>query len=80
MLHRYKKFTTLVWEEPGNDDSIRYLNQTELERCHNIPEGYTRCLSRNDAANVIGDGWTIDVVAHIFSFMPTKQNDLSEAI
>ena len=28
MLHRYKKFTTIVWEERGNDDSIRYLIQT----------------------------------------------------
>ena len=67
MLHRYKKFTTIVWEEKGNDDSIRYLNQTELERCQTVPEGYTSCLTRNEAANVLGDGWTIDVIAHIFS-------------
>lgn len=72
MLHRYKKFTTIVWEEKGNDDSIRYLNQTELERCQTVPEGYTSCLTRNEAANVLGDGWTIDVVAHIFSGL-TKQ-------
>ena len=72
MLHRYKKFTTIVWEEKGNDDSIRYLNQTELERCQTVPEGYTSCLTRNEAANVLGDGWTIDVIAHIFSGL-TKQ-------
>lgn len=72
MLHRYKKFTTIVLEEKGNDDSIRYLNQTELERCQTVPEGYTSCLTRNEAANVLGDGWTIDVIAHIFSGL-TKQ-------
>lgn len=72
MLHRYKKFTTIVWEEKGNDDSIRYLNQTELERCQTVPEGYTSCLTRNEAANVLGDGWPIDVIAHIFSGL-TKQ-------
>lgn len=72
MLHRYKKFTTIVWEEKGNDDSIRYLNQIELERCQTVPEGYTSCLTRNEAANVLGDGWTIDVIAHIFSGL-TKQ-------
>ena len=76
MLHRYKKFTTIVWEERGNDDSIRYLNQTELERCQTVPEGYTRCLTRNEAADVLGDAFTVDVVAHIFSFINTKQNDL----
>lgn len=69
MLHRYKKFTTIVWEEKGNDDSIRYLNQTELERCQTVPEGYTRCLTRNEAADVLGDAFTVDVIAHILSFI-----------
>lgn len=71
MMHRYRDtgFTTIIWEEKGNDDSIRYMNQTELERCQNVPEGYTKCLTRNEAANVLGDGFTIDVVSHIFSFM-----------
>ena len=80
MLHRYKKFTTIVWEERGNDDSIRYLNQTELERCQTVPEGYTRCLTRNEAADVLGDAFTVDVIAHIFSFINTKQNDLERVI
>jgi len=79
MLHRYKKFTTIVWEEKGNDDSIRYLNQTELERCQTVPEGYTKCLTRNEAADVLGDAFTVDVIAHILSFIKTKQNDLQEA-
>lgn len=75
MLHRYKKFTTIVWEEKGNDDSIRYLNQTELERCQTVPEGYTKCLTRNEAADVLGDAFTVDVIAHILGFIKTKQND-----
>lgn len=68
MLHRYRDtgFTTLIWEEKDNDDSVRYMNQIELERCQTVPEGYTKCLTRNEAANVLGDGWTVDVIAHIF--------------
>ena len=69
MLHRYKKFTTIIWEEEDNDDSIRYLNQTELERCQTVPEGYTKCLTRNEAADVLGDAFTVDVIAHILSFI-----------
>lgn len=69
MLRRYAKFTTIVWEEQGNDDSIRYLNQTELERCQTVPEGYTKCLTRNEAADVLGDAFTVDVIAHILSFI-----------
>ena len=80
MLHRYKKFTTIVWEEKGNDNSIRYLNQTELERCQTVPEGYTKCLTRNEAADVLGDAFTVDIIAHIFSFINTQQNDLKEVI
>jgi len=80
MLHRYKKFTTIVWEEKGNDNSIRYLNQTELERCQTVPEGYTKCLTSNEAADVLGDAFTVDVIAHIFSFINTQQNDLKEVI
>ncbi len=50
-------------------DGVRYMNQKELEICQTLPEGYTRCLTRNKAADVIGDGWTVDVIAHIFKFM-----------
>lgn len=69
MIHRYKKFTTLIWEIEGNDNSVRYMNQIELERCQTVPEGYTKCLNRNDAANVLGDGWTVDIISHILSFI-----------
>lgn len=51
-------------------DGVRYMNQTELERCQTVPEGYTKCLTRNEAADVLGDGWTVDVIAHIFSHLP----------
>lgn len=67
MIHRYRNtgFTTVVYEEKGNDNSVRYFTQTELERLQTIPEGYTKCLTRNEAANVLGDGWTVDVITHI---------------
>ena len=80
MMHRYKNtgFTTIVWEEKDNDESIRYLNQTELERCQTVPEGYTKCLTRNQAADVLGDAFTVDVIAHILSYIKTQQNDLKE--
>lgn len=71
MLHRYRNtgFTTLIWEEKDNDETVRYMNQTELERCQTVPEGYTKCLTRNEAADVLGDGWTVDVIAHILQHL-----------
>lgn len=44
---------------------VRVLNRTELERCQTVPEGYTDCLSWQEAADVLGDGWTVDVIAHL---------------
>ena len=47
-------------------DGLRYMNKTELEACQTVPEGYTDSLTRNNAACLLGDGWTVDVIAHIF--------------
>jgi len=73
MWHRYNSlgFTTVVFESPDLDweKGLRYLNQTELERLQTVPEGYTSLLKRNDAASLLGDGWTVGIVEHIFSFL-----------
>ena len=47
-------------------DGVRYLSKIELERLQTVPCGYTDILKRNDAACLLGDGWTVDVIAHIF--------------
>ncbi|MDQ4712002.1 DNA (cytosine-5-)-methyltransferase [Bacillus subtilis] len=69
MWHRYKNtgFTTIVFENGIEDThNIRYLNQVELERLQTVPYGYTKILNRNQAADLLGDGWTVDVIAHLF--------------
>lgn len=48
---------------------VRYLSQIELEKLQTAPSGYTNILDRNSAAGLLGDGWTVDVVAHILSHM-----------
>ena len=52
--------------ELATTDDVRYMNKNEMERVQTVPEGYTELLSRNDAACLLGDGWTVDVIAHIF--------------
>ena len=51
---------------------IRQLNQNEMERLQTVPEGYTSILNRNEAASLLGDGWTVDVIAHIFKYINKK--------
>lgn len=55
-------------------DGVFYLlSKNELEWLQTIPAGYTDILTYDEAYDVIGDGWTVDVIAHIFSFLGKKQ-------
>ncbi|CAD5902389.1 DNA cytosine methyltransferase [Carnobacterium maltaromaticum] len=78
MFRRYKVtgFTTIVFENSIEDqENIRYLDQDELEKLQTLPQGYTSVLSRNQAADVIGDGWTVDVIAHILTGIKNEEKD-----
>lgn len=52
-----------------HDNKIRRLTVRELERLQTLPYGYTSGFSSVAAKKVIGNGWTIDVIAHIFSYL-----------
>lgn len=47
-------------------EGVRILTALEMERLQGVPEGYTSVVSRNESASLLGDGWTIPVIAHIF--------------
>jgi DNA-cytosine methyltransferase len=46
--------------------NLRELNITEYERLQTLPDGYTSLISLNQRKNVLGNGWTVDVISHIF--------------
>lgn len=48
------------------DDFCRYLTRQELEKAQTVPVGYTNSVSYNQAQDLLGDGWTIEVIAHLF--------------
>jgi hypothetical protein len=74
IIHRNNTtgMVTLIYkdENMNESDGVRFVNQNELEILHNIPKGYTRNLTKTQAGNLIGDGWTVGIVEHIFSFLP----------
>jgi len=49
--------------------NYRELNVVECERIQTVPDGYTKCLSPSQAKKALGNGWTVDVIAHIFRQM-----------
>lgn len=49
---------------------FRYYTRREYERLQTLPDGYTDAVSENVAKKLIGNGWTVDVIAHILSYLP----------
>jgi DNA-cytosine methyltransferase len=49
------------------DYNYRYLTITEMERLQTLPDGYTNFVSDQQRRKMIGNGWTVDIIAHIFS-------------
>lgn len=52
---------------------IRRLTPTECERLQTVPDGYTNIVSDTQRYRMLGNGWTVDVIAHIFSFMALQK-------
>jgi len=49
---------------------IRRLTVREAARLQTIPDDYTFVVSERESYKMIGNGWTVDVISHILSFMP----------
>ena len=54
------------------DNRCRKLTPLEYERLQTVPEKYTEGVSMTNRYNMLGDGWTIDVISHILSFIPNE--------
>lgn len=48
------------------DGRVRKLMPLEYERLQTLPDGYTDGFSDSRRYTAIGNGWTVDVIAHIF--------------
>ena len=49
-----------------DDDAWRKLTPKECERLQTVPENYTRSVSNTQRYRMLGNGWTVDVISHIF--------------
>jgi DNA (cytosine-5)-methyltransferase 3A len=48
---------------------IRRLTPTECERLQTVADNYTNHVSDSQRYKMLGNGWTIDVIAHIFNYL-----------
>jgi DNA-cytosine methyltransferase len=74
-LTTVQKDNNIVYEPDGRPyyevDGIRFrkLTPTECERLQTIPDGYTDCVSDTQRYKMLGNGWTVSVVSHIFGYL-----------
>jgi DNA (cytosine-5)-methyltransferase 3A len=57
------------------DGMVRTVNQVEMERLQGFPDGYTSILSTRKAGSLLGDGWTLPVIEHIFKFIKNESSN-----
>ena len=72
------KFYTLTAQDKHGvliEGYIRKLTPIECERLQTLPDGYTdgvvagKPISDNQRYKMLGNGWTVDVIAHIFRYL-----------
>jgi DNA (cytosine-5)-methyltransferase 1/DNA (cytosine-5)-methyltransferase 3A len=57
----------LVFSSQSNDMlKWRKLTPVECEKLQNVPTNYTSSVSNSQRYKMLGNGWTVDVIAHIF--------------
>jgi DNA (cytosine-5)-methyltransferase 3A len=48
---------------------IRRLTPIECERLQTVRDNYTQGVSDTQRYKMLGNGWTVDVIAHIFKYI-----------
>ena len=52
---------------------IRRLTPLECERLQTVADNYTNQVSDSQRYKMLGNGWTVDVISHIFSYLKTQE-------
>jgi len=66
---KHRNETTGMLTLIHKDGIVRTVNQIEMERLQGFPDFYTSILSKAKAGSLLGDGWTLPIIEHIFSFI-----------
>lgn len=78
---RYYKGTETQGSSPFIfDGKYRKLTPNECEKLQTIPLNYTDSVSDTQRYKMIGNGWTVDVIAHIFKQLPTLVSEARREI
>ena len=57
---------------------FRYYTTTEMCRLQTVPDDFLDMIPNSSARKALGNGWTVDVIVHIFSFLPDEYKNKEE--
>ena len=60
-----REFINIIYEK----EFVRTLNKIEMCRLQGFPDNYCDILTTSNAASLLGDGWTLPIIEHIFNFI-----------
>ncbi len=72
----YKSWEKYIQKRPKgmvtiitDNDKYRLVNKTEMCRLQGFADNWCDILSYKEAGSLLGDGWTLPIIEHIFSFI-----------
>jgi DNA (cytosine-5)-methyltransferase 3A len=66
-----KQHILQITKDPNQEVYWRKLTPLECERLQTVPDNYTNHVSNTQRYKMLGNGWTIEVIAHILKNMET---------
>jgi len=70
-LKTREKFGVIVIHLP--DGTLRTVNKVEMCRLQGFPDNWCDILNEDKAQSLLGDGWTLPIIEHIFQYLPFKK-------
>ena len=58
-----------------NNLPFRYYTTKEMCRLQTVPDDFLNMIPDTAARKALGNGWTVDVIAHILSFLPNEYKE-----
>ena len=55
-----------------NNLPFRYYTTKEMCRLQTLPDSFLNMIPESAARKALGNGWTVNVISHIFSFLPDE--------
>lgn len=59
-----------------NNFPFRYYTNKEMCRLQTLPDNFLDMIPNAAARKALGNGWTVDVIAHIFRFLPDEYKEI----